>query len=126
MQKLTFEEINNTLHLANTLFRDEYDDGSFDRPYSLLDAMVQQDFDQSQYQGDVLDSLGKITRMERFDPAIWFENYDDSTYQLYTVYHFEDHDVYIKFIGWWTSYNGGEFESMKQVFPQQKLVTIYE
>lgn len=47
----------------------------------------------------------------------------------FSVKHFIDHDVYIKVSGFYTSYNGCDFdgwEDCSEVFPQQKTITVYE
>lgn len=46
---------------------------------------------------------------------------------FYVVYHFIDHDVYIKIDGWYQSYNGAEFETAPfEVRPVEKMVIFYE
>lgn len=51
-----------------------------------------------------------------------------STY--YSVYYFVEHDVYIKTDGYYSSYEGAEFEDFKsdctQVIPKQVTVTQYQ
>lgn len=51
-----------------------------------------------------------------------------STY--YKVYHFIDHDIYIRLDGWYASYVGCDFdtwdESVCEVKPKEKVVTVYE
>jgi hypothetical protein len=46
----------------------------------------------------------------------------------YTVKLFEDHDVYIKTEGWYTSYDGTDFNEGwgHEVKPTEKTITIYE
>ena len=43
---------------------------------------------------------------------------------------FPEHKVYIKVFGYYSSYNGTDFEgwddSTKEVVPQQKTITVYE
>lgn len=49
--------------------------------------------------------------------------------EWYIVYHFVDHDVYIRVDGWYQSYYGTEFDgwdSCSEVRPQQRMVTFYE
>jgi hypothetical protein len=47
----------------------------------------------------------------------------------YSVKYFRDYDVYIKVDGYYTSYNGVEFDrgwdSCKEVRPKQKTITVY-
>lgn len=46
----------------------------------------------------------------------------------WTVYSFSDgHDVvYVKFQGWYASYNGAEFTEYSFVSPKERMVTFYE
>lgn len=46
----------------------------------------------------------------------------------YSVKHFEDHDVYIKTDGYYSSYNGTDFDNGygEEVRPVQKTITVYE
>lgn len=45
---------------------------------------------------------------------------------LYTVWHFVDHDVYIKAEGYYHSYDGGYYTSgWLIVRPEQKTITVY-
>lgn len=49
--------------------------------------------------------------------------------RYYKVFHFEKHDIYIKFEGFYTSYDGvNYFETRigKEVFPAQKTITVYD
>lgn len=47
----------------------------------------------------------------------------------YTVKYFRDHDVYIRVDGYYTSYNGVEFDkgwdACKEVRPRKKTITVY-
>lgn len=44
------------------------------------------------------------------------------------VNHFIDYDVYIKLIGWYSSYDGVDFSGndYEEVIPKQKTITVYE
>lgn len=46
----------------------------------------------------------------------------------WTVYKFTDgtDEVFVKFSGWYQSYNGSEFNEWFYVSPVEKLVTVYE
>jgi len=47
--------------------------------------------------------------------------------EWYSVKYFEDHDVYIKIDGWYSSYVDTEFENYGvEVKPQEKTITVYE
>jgi len=46
------------------------------------------------------------------------------------VYHFVEHDVYVKVTGYYQSYNGTEFYDgwgcLSEVKPSQRTITVYE
>jgi len=44
------------------------------------------------------------------------------------VYHFTDHDVYLKLIGCYTSYDGTNYDDNNWaiVLPKEKIITVYE
>ena len=46
----------------------------------------------------------------------------------YSVKYFKDHNVYIKTDGFYSSYNGTEFDEGygREVFSKQKTITVYE
>jgi hypothetical protein len=46
----------------------------------------------------------------------------------HSVKHFKDHDVYIKTIGFYSSYNGTDFYEGygEEVKPQQKTITVFQ
>lgn len=47
----------------------------------------------------------------------------------HVVYFFEDHDVFIKLDGYYTSYDGTSWDSMSEayaVLPQQEVITVYK
>lgn len=53
---------------------------------------------------------------------------EDEGSEWYSVKYFKDHDIYIKTEGYYTSYNGTDFESGygNEVKPVKKSITIYE
>lgn len=53
---------------------------------------------------------------------------EDEGSNWYVVNYFEDHDVYIKTQGWYSSYEGAQFEDGmgEEVAPTQKTITVYE
>lgn len=64
--------------------------------------------------------LGKITTVDHYGGEGKGEEY-------WTVYHFIDHDVYIRIDGWYSSYNGAEFDDYGyEVRPIEKTITVYE
>lgn len=49
--------------------------------------------------------------------------------EWYVVYHFIDHDIYIRIDGYYQSYSGTEFngwDSCREVRPQEKTIIVYE
>ena len=55
---------------------------------------------------------------------------EDEGSDWYRVFHFVEHDVYIKVQGWYSSYNGTDFsdgwDCCSEVSPQEKTITVYE
>ena len=58
------------------------------------------------------------------------EGGEDQGSHWHSVKYFKDHDVYIKVTGWYSSYNGTDFnnwdDACSEVRPQQKTITVYE
>ncbi len=46
--------------------------------------------------------------------------------KYWIVYHFIDHDIYIKFYGWYASYHGAEYQDMYEVKPVEVTVIEYQ
>ncbi len=42
------------------------------------------------------------------------------------TYYFPTADIYVKFLGYYSSYSGFEYSSFKLVEPQEKTITVYE
>lgn len=64
--------------------------------------------------------LGKVDLVERYGGEGKGETY-------YKIYHFVDHNVYIQINGYYSSYNGAEFEDAPyEVKPVEKTITVYE
>lgn len=45
------------------------------------------------------------------------------------VYYLEDHDVFIRLNGYYTSYDGttwNDISDLHEVFPQQRVITVFE
>ena len=55
---------------------------------------------------------------------------EDQGSTWYSVKYFPDHDVYIRVDGYYSSYNGTDFngwdDDCKEVRPKQKTITVYE
>lgn len=66
--------------------------------------------------------LGKIVNVDVYGG----EGKGDTWYR---VFHFVDHDVYLKVNGWYSSYEGvdlsGEWNCVKEVKPTEKTITVY-
>jgi len=101
MNKLTFQEI---IQLAQT-----------------LDIGIN-DFAYNDYQ---IDELGEVKEMVEAR-----QGGEGKGENWVRVYHFKDHDVYIKAQGFYQSYNGVEFydewDSFSEVKPSQRTITVYE
>ena len=67
----------------------------------------------------LLTSLGKFECVEQYGGEGQGDNY-------YSVYHFIDHDVYIRFDGWYASHHGSEYNEMFEVRPVEKTITVYK
>ncbi len=72
--------------------------------------------------GDFPEELGKVQ-------TVYSNGGEDRGSDWIRVYHFIDHNVYISFSGYYSSYNGTDFEGwddVTEVFPKQKTITVYE
>lgn len=64
--------------------------------------------------------FGKVKTVDEYGGEGMGEKY-------YHVYHFVDHDVYIRIDGYYQSYNGAEFENAPyEVKPVERTVIFYE
>jgi len=70
----------------------------------------------------LVDRLGDFAVVDDNDSVR--DGYD--TEVIFRVFHFTDHDIYVKVKGFWNSYGRNQFESMKEVKPITKTVTVYE
>lgn len=75
-------------------------------------------------QAEYLESLG-------IGEAINVEHYggEDMGSTYYDILHFPKHDVYLKVEGYYTSYNGTDYngwEDVSVVVPREKVITIFE
>lgn len=78
-------------------------------------AFAHQDYSPSEL------GLGKVTVADEYGGA-------DQGSTWYIVQYFEDHDVYIRTDGWYSSYDGVYFDEGHGyvVRPTERLVTFYE
>lgn len=64
--------------------------------------------------------LGKIKEIEQ-------KGGEDQGSEWHIVLYFVDHDVYIKVNGYYSSYDGVDFDDYgKEVRPKEKTITVYE
>lgn len=57
---------------------------------------------------------------------IYHDSYGDEDSVLERVFYFPDYDVYVKFEGTRQSYNGEEWDSMREVKPTQRIINTFE
>lgn len=70
---------------------------------------------------DIADVLGKIELVDEFGGG---EGQGESCHR---VYHFVDHDVYVRWDGWYASGDGSHYDDVcYEVRPQQRMITFYE
>ncbi len=67
---------------------------------------------------DVVDQLGEFSVVAR-------KGGSDQGTEWWIVYYFKEHDVYIKFDGYYTSYDGLDDVDAFEVFPKEITVTVY-
>lgn len=76
-----------------------------------------------EYKIKTIPELGDIEEIARYGGEGQGETW-------YSVKHFKDHDVYIRVDGFYSSYNGTDFNGgwgdCSEVRPQQKTITVYE
>lgn len=115
MNKLTFKEIKEILE--SELFS-ENDCG----PVRWMREDVFESAEDIDEEGEFKDEfakLGKIEMIEHFGGEGKGDDY-------YTVYYFEDHDVYISFDGWYASHHGSEYNDMSEVRPKKVVKREWE
>lgn len=71
-----------------------------------------------------LDFVSELDLTFEFEDRYGGEGQGD---EYWSVYKFSrgDEDVYVKFDGWYASYNGAEFDEWYFVEPQEKVITVY-
>lgn len=114
MNKLNYDELK---HLIESL--DLYDMGPAEwLEDDVADLLMRERWRISDVNlSRMLDQIGPVTCVQHGSTA------DDASY--HSVYQFLDHDVYIKFTGWWSSYDGNSFNGMYQVVPEERIITAY-
>ena len=120
MEQLTFYDIDQILTTIADRKSSNFDlDTLLDSDITNLDKLKGEVNDSFH---DQLDLLGDFQVVSTDDSDR--DGYD--TEQIWRVLYFKNHDVYVKVKGWWSSHGGANFESMKQVKPVTKTITIYE
>jgi len=121
MNKLTFKEIKSIIN--SDLFANHDHDPEYwmnQNVYSSIEeinkSIEKYGYEYSQEFKDEFAKLGKIEMIEHFGGEGKGDDY-------YTVYYFEDHDIYISFDGWYASHHGSEYNDMSEVRPK-KVETI--
>lgn len=105
IEKLNFEQIKEIL--VSELFSDH--DSS---PEQFMHGEFYSNADEITEEGEFKEEYRKLGQIECVD-------------DYYSVCHFVDHDVYIKFSGWYASHYGSEYSEMFEVKPEQVMVTKY-
>lgn len=115
MKKLTFDEleelINSDLFSDNDVSAEQF---FYHDVYSCADDIEDNDELKKEWE-----KLGSYSVVEDFGGEGQGDTY-------YIIYKFIDHDVYIKFDGWYASHAGAEYNKMYEVFPKEKTITVYE
>jgi len=86
------------------------------------DEFMWDDYDVNAYPEDVRELVGEAETAEHFGGEGQGDTY-------YTVVKFPKHGVYLKFNGWYSSYDGADFngwDDVEIVEPKERLITVYE
>lgn len=80
-----------------------------------IEAFAYDDFDKKEL------GLGEVVEIQQYGGEAYGDHWE-------SVKHFKDHAVYIRTVGFYSSYNGTEFYDGygKEVKPKEKTITIYE
>lgn len=73
------------------------------------------------------DEVAEVLEVDSVEPVDSYGGEDQGS-SYWSVYKFTKGDqvTYIKFDGWYASYDGATYESMFEVKPVEKVVTFYE
>lgn len=120
MEKLTFYDLNKIIekiadsHSSHFELIDLLDHDSVNE--TTLNNMVSKKF------ADEIEKIGKFKIVHDNDKQ--FGGYGENI--IIKVFHFIDHDIYVQLKGVYSSYSGIQFESIREVKPITKTVTVYE
>jgi hypothetical protein len=67
--------------------------------------------------GILKDNFGEVVVAET--------SYFHDGYECWAVYHLKDHNVYLRFKGYFSSYDSTEWSGGKEVFPEEKTIIVY-
>lgn len=90
----------------------------------ILEIVENNDITESEFAwGDFVleEELGEWEEIERYGG-------EGKGTDWWSIKHFKDHDVYIRTNGYYSSYNGTDFEEGYgyEVKPKEKVITVYE
>lgn len=114
MEKLTYDEIVKKL---DEFYKVKEEDDDYYGNSSTIANFDEGDYDERL-------GLGLIKEVDSYGGP-------EEGSEYWKVIHFVDHDIYLKYSGYYSSYKDTEWdgdtfaEGAKQVFPEQKLVTVY-
>lgn len=115
MEKLTFKEIKEIIE--SELF-DEHGVG----PEAWMEQQVYHSVQEiTDEHSELKPEYAKLGFVECVDSYGGEGEGDD----YYSVYRFFEHDVFIKFQGWYQSFNGSEYDHMLEVRPKEVTITKY-
>lgn len=142
MKKLDFKEIEtiitNYLSLESFADRieDNYDslelnfdeDSDIENIEELLKLKSLSESKEGDYDFDWEDFNKQICILLGLGEFVGMDSYggEDQGSSYWSVVYFKEHDIYIKFIGWYTSYSGHTWNGMREVKPKEVTMTIYE
>jgi len=67
------------------------------------------------------------TKLGKYSVVYDYREGGDGDYDIcVSIVHFVDHDCYIKFSGYYSSYNGSDYDEWSEVKPVTKTIVVYE
>jgi len=86
--------------------------------YGLNDEVYDyQDEDEKEFEEILEENFGNIEIVEK--------SYQHDGHECWCVYYFKDHNVYIKYEGYFSSYDPTNFRRITEVFPEEKTIIVY-
>lgn len=66
-------------------------------------------------------------KVGKFKCVVAFGGGEGEGEKCHRVFHFVDHDVYIRYDGWYASYDGSHYDNPPyEVRPREKTITVFE